>query len=83
MKTLYIKNENDLLNAFDDTNEERTENGDTLVIMNNMEISEIITVDVPVNLKIRSARGVLDKAIRMKTKAVRQEYNSQIKLIKW
>lgn len=83
MKTLYIKNENDLLNAFDDTNEERTENGDTLVIMNNVEISEIITVDVPVNLKIRSARGVLDKAIRMKTKAVRQEYNSQIKLIKW
>lgn len=83
MKTLYIKNENDLLNAFDDTNEERTENGDTLVIMNNMEISEIITVDVPVNLKIRSARGVLDKAIRMKTKAARQEYNSQIKLIKW
>ena len=83
MKTLYIKNENDLLNAFDDTNEERTENGDTLVIMNNMEIREIITVDVPVNLKIRSARGVLDKAIRMKTKAVRQEYNSQIKLIKW
>lgn len=71
------------MNAFDDTNEERTENGDTLVIMNNMEIREIITVDVPVNLKIRSARGVLDKAIRMKTKAVRQEYNSQIKLIKW
>ena len=83
MKTLYIKNENDLLNAFDDTNEERTENGDTLVIMNNMEISKTITIDVPVNIKIRSARGVLDKAIRMKTKAARQEYNSQIKLIKW
>lgn len=83
MKTLYIKNENDLMNAFDDTNEERTENGDTLVIMNNMEISKTITIDVPVNIKIRSARGVLDKAIQMKTKAAKQEYNSQIKLIKW
>lgn len=83
MKTLYIKNENDLMNAFDDTYEERAENGDTLVIMNNMEISEKIIVNVPVNIKIRSARGILDKAIRMKTKAARQEYNSQIKLIKW
>lgn len=83
MKILYIRNEYDFMSAFDDNNDRRAKKGDTLIIMSNIKVSCETIIDVPVNIKIIKAKGLLNKGILLKTKSAKREYNSQIKLIKW